>query len=504
MPALTLTGRGGRSFEVPTGLFISNQFIDSINRTTLDVYNPYSGALLGTVSAGESADIDLAVQEASKALPTWRRLPGTEKERLLYRLASLIARDADDFAAIHALDAGMVYDQVRALDIRNATDVLRHFAGWADKISGRITDITNGTGYVRREPFGVCGLIIPWNAPLMITCWKLGPALASGNVVIIKSPELAPLCGQKLGQLIAEAGFPPGVVNIVPGHGATAGQAIAEHMQIRKVSFTGSTQTGRKVLQAAASSNLKKVTLELGGKGASIVLKDADLANAAFWTSMGSSANNGQICVLGSRIYVQDEVYDDFVKEFSVLSTQGTAYIGNPLDAGVAKGPMISRSQHARVMSYIDAGLHEGAQLLFGGKQLHDPMGTADENHASGFIANTVFVGVTEDMEIVKEEIFGPVATIHRFSTEAEVIQKANASEYGLSASIFSRDIDRVQRLSSALEAGQMFVNCWGTPSANMPFGGTKASGFGSDMGVEALEGWTTLKSTYHWHMHGE
>lgn len=324
----------------------------------------------------------------------------------------------------------------------------------------------------------------------MITIWKLAPAIACGNVLIIKTPELAPLYGQKLAELVVEAGFPPGVINVLCGLGPTAGSAIAHHMLIRKVAFTGSGVTGRSVLRASADSNLKKVTLELGGKSPSIVFADANLQNALLWTAIGSSANNGQICALGSRIYVQDIIYDEFVRQFQERARKQPVVTGDPLLPGVTKGPVINAVQHNKVMSYIERAKQQGAKPLMGG--------SGSQVGSSGFVENTIFVDVSEDMTIVKEEIFGPVATIHRFSTEKEVIEKANASEYGLSAAIFTNNVHRANRVANALEAGQVAVNGWALMHPDLPFGGVKQSGFGRDLGEDALEGWTYVKSIKH------
>ncbi|KAK2785013.1 hypothetical protein FQN53_008064 [Emmonsiellopsis sp. PD_33] len=492
MTYVTLRGRRGEQLRIKTGLFINNEFTPSKTNSTLTTHNPYTGDLLATLSAAEPADVDAAVDAASNAYNnTWKSTPAAARADLLLLLAELIERDQEEFAALHALDGGNLYDAVKAMDIPQSADALRFFAGCAQNIGGRVVNIPNGTGVVRKEPLGVCAAIVPWNAPLMITIWKLSAAIAAGNVLIIKSPEQTPLYGQKLAELIVEAGFPPGVINILCGLGATAGDAISRHMRIRKISFTGSIVTGRKIMHAAADSNLKRVTLELGGKSPSIVFDDANLDNAVFWTAIGSTANNGQICALGSRIYVQDGIYDEFVKKFAEHARKTPAIKGNPMDKEVTKGPIVSKMQHERVASYIARGKQEGARLLFGGE--------SQEVGSSGFVENTIFTDVSEDMTIVREEIFGPVATIHRFSTEEEVLAKANDTEYGLSAAFFTNDLHRANRLSVGLEAGQVTVNCWGALNASMPFGGVKQSGFGSDLGLEALDSWLYSKSVKFW-----
>jgi aldehyde dehydrogenase (NAD+) len=339
----------------------------------------------------------------------------------------------------------------------------------------------------------------------MITCWKIGPCIAGGNVLIIKTAELSPLYGIKLAQLVKEAGFPPGVINIVTGLGSVAGQALSEHMDVKKIAFTGSGGVGRQILIASAKTNLKKVTLELGGKGASIIFDDADLENAVFWATIGITAHNGQICAAGSRLYVQQGIYDKFVDAFKEASSKAVA--GDPLLSTSSKGPLISKTQHSKVLGHIQNGLAAGATLLHGGKEI-------ESQPEGNYLENTAFVNVDEDMSIMKEEIFGPVAvsgqmmldiffpllihhkkSIAKFTTEREAITRANASVYGLSNAIFTNDVSRAHRVSQALEVGQVTVNTWGALNANTPFGGVKQSGFGRDMGEDALEAWTNIKT---------
>lgn len=338
--------------------------------------------------------------------------------RLLSKLADLIERDAVDLASLESIDAGILYGESLQFNVPQAVDTLRYFAGWADKGAGQSLHIPDGLAYTQHEPLGICAAIVPWNAPLyvyqsplildhanmvltsMITIWKLAPAIATGNVLIIKTPELTPLYGQKLAALILEAGFPPGVINILCGEGKVAGQAISEHPKIRKVAFTGSTLVGRQILRAAAETNLKRVTLELGGKGPSIVFPDADLENALFWTALGITANNGQICAAGSRIYVHDSIYERFLEEFKVRMSK-TAH-GDPLLATTNKGPVASVGQHQKILGYVKKAKEAGSRLLCGGEDL-------DGN----FVSNTAFADVNEDDVIMKEEIFGPIAVSH-------------------------------------------------------------------------------------------
>ncbi|KAM3429282.1 hypothetical protein NHJ13734_008240 [Beauveria thailandica] len=494
MSEIQLTGFGGRPVKdggaiiVHTGLFINNEFQPAAGGSELQVENPTTGDRLATVSAAQKEDVDRAVEAASAAFraPAWRDAGPAKRGKLLNRLADLVERDADDLASLEALEAGILFKESKALHVAQSAETLRYFAGWADKITGQLLSIPHGHAYTRREPLGVCAAVVPWNAPLMITIWKLAPAIAAGNVLIIKTPELSPLYAQKLASLIKEAGFPPGVVNVLCGYGHVAGQALAEHHGVKKISFTGSGPVGRQIMKAAAASNLKKVTLELGGKGPSIVFADADVPNALFWTALGFTANNGQVCAAGSRIYVHAAIYDSFLAALAERLVQSSQ--GDPLAEETSKGPVISRQQKDKILAYIRQAKESGIRVL----------AETDDANAPGqghYVASTAFADVPDDARIMQEEIFGPVASIAKFTTEAEVIEKANATEYGLSAAVFTNNVSRAQRVSSALESGQVTVNCWGMLHANTPFGGVKQSGFGRDMGEEALDGWLTTKT---------
>ncbi|KAJ6168872.1 hypothetical protein N7497_001715 [Penicillium chrysogenum] len=459
-------------------------------RQITTVENPSTGDQLGTISAAGPEDINKAVESAKSAFKSWRTVPGPAKAQLLLKLAELLERDAQDLASLEAVDAGVLYTDSIGMNIPQAVGCLRYYAGWAGKIDGKTLDMEGGIAYTHREPLGVCGAIVPWNAPLMITIWKLAPALVTGNVLIIKSSEISPLYAQRLAELVKEAGIPPGVVNIVTGEGASAGQALSEHMDVCKIAFTGSALAGRKILQAASRTNLKKVSLELGGKGPSIVFDDCDIENALLWTRLGITANNGQICAAGSRIYVQASIYDRFVEAYKKAAAAAPTVAGNPLDISTTKGPVVSRVQHEKILDFIRQGKQSGARLLFGGERIGEK---------GYFVENTAFADVGDDATIMREEIFGPVASIAKFTTEEEVIFKANDSHHGLSAAIFTNDVNRAHRVTKALESGQVTVNAWAMLSPNVPFGGVKESGFGRDMGEEALEGWTTVKAVkYH------
>ncbi|RYP11704.1 hypothetical protein DL767_011025 [Monosporascus sp. MG133] len=489
-PVVTLKGVGGFEFDLPTGLFINNEFVPSVKGLTLDVENPATGETLTTIASAGVEDVNKAVAAAQAAFPGWRATPPLEKSKLLWKLAELLEKPENRqvLQSIDVLDVGAPAAMVD-FTLPQCIDNLRYYAGWADKITGKTLHVPGGHAYTVREPIGVCAGIVPWNTPLMIAVWKLAPALATGNVLILKMPELAPLCGLRFAQLIKEAGFPPGVVNIIAGEGRVAGQALAEHMDIRKVSFTGGGVTGRKILRAAADSNLKKVTLELGGKGPTIVFDDAQFENALFWAFMGFTMHNGQICVAGTRIYVQEGIYDRFIEAFRqklAASSKSPKVQGGSGAEGAGKTPVISKLQHEKIMAYIESGTKEGATLLGGGNKIGDK---------GYFVEETAFADVKPDAKIMKEEIFGPVASIAKFKTEDEVIAAANDSAYGLNAAVFSSNPDRIRKVSDALEVGTVTVNYWGALNMNTPFGGVKESGFGREMGEEALDGWTHVKT---------
>ncbi|KAI0594099.1 aldehyde dehydrogenase domain-containing protein [Biscogniauxia sp. FL1348] len=483
MTLITVTGIGGRQISVPSGLFIHNKWVASTEGTTLDVENPSTGKHLATVSAAQKQDVDRAVSSAKTAYEGWKTTSPTVRARLLLKLADLVEEHAEDLGSLEALEGGCLYQDSTGIFIPQAVDCLRYFAGWADKLDGDSMTIPQGIAYTRREPIGVCAAIVPWNT-LLIAFWKIAPAIAAGNVIIIKTPELTPLWGQKTAQLVLEAGFPPGVINIIPGIGTVAGQALSEHSDVKKIAFTGSPGAGRQVLAASARTNLKKVSLELGGKGPSIVFADADWDNALLWTTNGIMYGNGQLCIAGSRIYIQDSIYDKFVEQFAARCRD--AVHGDPLLPETTKGSIVSQLQAGRIMEYVKKGKESGAKLLYGGEMLPGP---------GYFIANTAFADVDQQAPIMQEEVFGPLASIARFHTEDEVIAKANDTTYGLSAAVFTSDINKAFRVSEAIEAGTVTINAWGLINANTPFGGVKQSGFGRDLGKEALEDWTVTKA---------
>ncbi|KAF5346549.1 hypothetical protein D9756_010091 [Leucocoprinus leucothites] len=479
--------KGSTSFS--TGLFINGEFVDGANKTTIDVINPANGQLITKISEATEADVDRAVEAAQKAFDTTWGLNagGAKRGELLYKLAQLMEEHAEELAAIEALDNGKTFGWAKTVDIAFSIDTIKHYAGWADKNFGQVIETDERKlAYTRHEPLGVVGQIIPWNFPLLMFAWKVGPALATGNAIVLKPSEFTPLTALRMCGLINEAGFPPGSVNIVTGYGNTAGNAISSHMHIQKVAFTGSTLVGRKVMEAAAKSNLKNVTLELGGKSPNIIFNDANLEQAVNWAAHGLFWNHGQACCAGTRIFVQEGIYDEFLKKFTEKAKQ--IKLGDPFGEGTDQGPQVSQVQYDRIMSYIDSGKAEGATAHLGGDRF------GNEGY---FINPTIFTDTKPDMKIVKEEIFGPVGVLIKFKDEADVIKQANDTTYGLAASVFSQDINRALETAHKLQAGTAWVNCANQLHSNIPFGGFKQSGIGRELGEYALSNYTSVKAVH-------
>ncbi|KAL7902869.1 aldehyde dehydrogenase [Trichoderma sp. SZMC 28014] len=473
------------TYEQPLGLFINNEFVKGTEGKLIETYNPADEKLITSVHEATEVDVDIAVAAARKALQTtWHQITPSERGHLLMKLADLFERDFETLAAIESLDNGKALSLAR-IDVAGAAGCLRYYGGWADKIHGQTIETDpNSLNYTRHEPIGVCGQIIPWNFPLLMWAWKIGPAIAAGNTVVLKTAEQTPLSGLYASALTKEAGFPAGVINTISGYGRVAGSAISSHMDIDKVAFTGSTPVGRNILQAAAKSNLKKVTLELGGKSPNIVFNDADLDNAIKWANFGIYYTSGQICCAGSRILVQEGIYDEFVKRFKERALKNK--LGNPFDEQTFQGPQVSQLQFDRIMGYIEAGKQGGATLALGG-QRHGDKGY--------FIEPTVFTDVTPDMKIAQEEIFGPVAAIQKFKDAEEAIKIGNNSNYGLAAAIHTSNVNTAIRVSNALQAGTVWINQYNMLSYQTPFGGYKESGIGRELGSYALENYTQVKS---------
>ncbi|KAJ8272383.1 hypothetical protein COCON_G00112420 [Conger conger] len=471
-----------------TKIFINNEWQNSVSGKTFSVHNPSTGEKICDVQEADKADVDKAVQAARLAFSlgsVWRRTDASERGRLLFKLADLVERDCAYLSTLECLDSGKPFLTTFYVDLQGTIKTLRYFAGWADKLHG-LTIPMDGDyfTFTRNEPIGVCGQIIPWNFPLLMTAWKLAPALCCGNTVVLKPAEQTPLTCLYMGALIQEAGFPPGVVNILPGFGPTAGAAIASHMGIDKVAFTGSTEIGKLIQEAAGRSNLKRVTLELGGKNPNIIFADADLSVAVEQAHHGVFFNSGQCCTSGSRIYVEEPVYEEFVRRS--VERAKRRVLGSPFDPTTEQGPQISQEQQSRILEYIQIGISEGARLECGGKAL---------GLKGFFIEPTVFSNVSDDMRIAKEEIFGPVQQIMKFKTIEEVIERANNSDYGLTAGVFTNDLNTALTMSSALQAGTVWINCFNALSCQCPFGGFKMSGNGRELGEYGLREYSEMKT---------
>ncbi|HTY85191.1 MAG TPA: aldehyde dehydrogenase family protein [Silvibacterium sp.] len=487
MATLTCPAPEVKTVSTPTRLLINNEWVESESGKTFPTINPATGEELAQVAEADAADVDKAVAAARNAMERgpWRTTSATERGRLLNRLADLIEQNADEIARLETLDNGMPLAIARSVAIPLTLGQLRYFAGWADKNHGKTIPVNgNYFCYTRHEPVGVVGQITPWNFPLLMYGMKLGPALAMGNTVVLKPAEQTPLTALRIGELIVEAGFPAGVVNILPGYGPTAGAAIANHGDIDKVAFTGSTEVGHSIMEASGRTNLKRVSLELGGKSPNIVFADAAIDDAIEGCHFGVFFNQGQVCCAGSRLFVEEKVYDEFVEKSVARAKRRT--VGNPFDAGTEQGPQIDDVQFEKVMSYIDAGKREGAELLTGGKRAGGP---------GYFVEPTVFANVRDEMKIAREEIFGPVMSIMKFREIDEVVHRANNTTYGLAAAVWTRSIDKAHAIANNVKAGTVWVNCFDVFDAAAPFGGFKQSGIGREMGEYALQQYTEVKT---------
>lgn len=473
------------TYKQPTGLFINNEWVEGVDKKTFEVINPTTEEVITSVSEGTEKDVDIAVAAARKAFQTtWRDTTPQQRGIYLLKLAEIAEKNAELLAAVESLDNGKSISMARG-DVGAVIGCIRYYGGWADKVEGKTIDIAPDMfHYTRQEPIGVCGQIIPWNFPLLMLAWKIGPALATGNTIVMKSAEQTPLSALVFAQFIKEAGFPPGVFNLISGFGKTAGAAISAHMDIDKVAFTGSTLVGRQIMKSAASSNLKKVTLELGGKSPNIVFNDADIEKAISWVNFGIYYNHGQCCCAGSRIYVQSGIYEKFIAAFKKRAQENK--VGDPFDENTFQGPQVSQLQYDRIMGYIEEGKKEGATLELGGGR-HGDKGY--------FIQPTIFSNVSQNAKIMQEEIFGPVCAIAKFEHEEEVLKLGNDSIYGLAAAVHTQDLNTAIRVSNALHAGTVWVNCYNLLHHQLPFGGYKSSGIGRELGEAALANYTQNKS---------
>ena len=470
-------------------LFIGGKWQDSVAGKTFATVNPASGDTICQVAEGDKADIDLAVKAARKAFEDgpWSRTNASDRGRLLHKLADLIEKNQDELAALEALDNGKPLRDARLADLPLTIKCYRYYAGWADKIHGKTIPVDgNYFCYTRHEPIGVVGQIIPWNFPLLMQAWKWAPALAAGCTIVLKPAEQTPLTALRVAGLAQEAGFPDGVINVVPGFGPTAGAALSSHMDVDKVAFTGEHTTGQLIMEAAARSNLKRVSLELGGKSPNVVFADADLDAAVEGAYFGLFFNQGQCCCAGSRLFVEDRIHDQFVER--LVKKAKSRKVGDPFASDTDQGPQVSQEQCDRIMGYIEAGKKEGARLLTGGNRV---------GGKGYFIEPTVFDGVTDEMKIAREEIFGPVMNVLRFKDVNEVVKRGNQTCFGLAAAVWTRDINKAHRLANGLRAGTVWVNCYDVFDAAAPFGGYKMSGQGRELGEYALELYTEVKTVY-------
>ncbi|MPW22364.1 aldehyde dehydrogenase family protein [Paraburkholderia sp. CNPSo 3157] len=472
-----------------TQLFIDGRFVPSLSGETLATLNPHDNSVIADVSMANHADIDRAVAAAKAAFPKWSNLAAAERGRLLLRLADAIEANADRLAHLESIDTGHPIRDTRYLDVPRTAATFRYFGGMADKFEGSVIPVEQGfLNYLTREPVGIVGQVVPWNFPLMFTSWKMAPALAAGNCVIMKPAELTPLSSLAIAELMAEVGFPAGVVNILPGLGHVAGQYIAEHPEIGKVAFTGSTAVGRKIVQAS-SGNLKKVQLELGGKGANIVFGDANVDAVVQGSAFGIFHNQGQACIAASRMIVHESIADEVLEKFVALAR--TIRIGDPLDPSTEMGPLTSRQHRDRVLSYVDVAREQGGRVLSGGKS-PDSAALAD-----GCYVEPTIVEAKPTDRVSQEEVFGPFMTVTTFRTDEEALAIANGTEYGLGAGLWTRDLQRAHRVAREIHSGMVWVNCYKRVSPGSPFGGVGASGYGREMGFEAMREYTQAKSVW-------
>ena len=473
----------------PKKLLIGGKWVPAKSGKTFETLNPANEEVLALVAEGDKADVDEAVKHARAAFESgkWSQIGPHQRARYLYKIAELIEQHAEELAELETLDNGKAIFESKNIDIPGAAETFRYYAGWASKIYGETNPSDPGMfNFTLREPVGVCGQIIPWNFPLLMASWKLAPALACGNVCILKPAEQTPLTALRLGELILQTDLPESVVQIVTGFGPGAGSSIAEHPDIDKVAFTGSGEVGKLILRASAG-NLKRVSLELGGKSPNIIFPDADMDQAVFGSMMGIFMNQGQVCCAGSRIFVQKGGYEEFTDKLSQFASGLT--VGAGIDPNTRMGPLVSKEQHDRVKNYLDIGKREGAKVKIGGEAVDQERGY--------FIKPTVFADVNNNMQIAREEIFGPVAAAIPFKDENDAVLQGNDTTYGLAAAVWTKDFSRAHKIARKLKAGTVWINTYGMIDPISPFGGYKQSGFGRELGKHSIELYTQIKSVW-------
>ena len=469
-----------------TQCFIGGKWIPSASGKTFETIHPATEEVICEVAEGDAEDVDLAVDAAREAFDNgpWSKMDARDRGALIYRLADLIEEDAENLAAIETLDNGKPIRDSRAADIPLVIDCLRYYAGWADKIQGRTIPIRGEYFcYTRREPVGVVGQIIPWNFPALMAAWKWGPALAAGCTIVMKPAEQTPLSCLRMAKLAQEAGIPDGVINVVPGYGPTAGAAIVRHPGVDKVAFTGELATA-KIIQREAAETMKRLTFELGGKSPNVIFADADLEAAVNGADFALYFNQGQCCCAGSRLFVEQKVYDDVVDR--IAEKNKNTKVGDPFDPETNQGPQVDQAQFDKILQYVEYGKKDGASCVSGGKRV---------GNKGYFVEPTMFANVTDDMRIARDEIFGPVLSVLKFKDTGDLIRRANNTNFGLAAAVWTRDVAKAHRFAKEVRAGTVWVNCYDVFDAGAPFGGFKQSGLGRELGEAGLDAYTESKT---------
>lgn len=489
MPVQSAAKNAKLDHPIQTKLFIGGEFVDAIAGGTIEVLNPFDNSKICEIAEAREDDVERAVAAAKEAFPAWSHMDAADRGQLLLRLADAVEANAEELVRLEALDTGHPVRDARKLDVPRTARCYRYFGGMADKVEGFLPPVYPGfINYVQRKPLGVVGQVIPWNFPLMFTAWEMAPALAAGNTIVIKPSEITPLSILRIAELMREVGIPDGVVNVVPGYGHTAGQRLAEHPDVKKIAFTGSTATGRRIVEASAS-NLKKLQLELGGKGPNIIFDDAVLPAAVGGSAWAIFHNQGQACIAGSRIIVHDKVADAFIEKFAALAK--SIRLGNPLDPDTEMGPLTSKTHQERVLEYSKIAVDEGGEIITGGKAPD-----RDELAAGCFVEPTIVRAKMQD-RVCQEEVFGPFVTVSTFSDDDEALAMANSVIYGLGSGLWTQNLSRADKFARDIHAGMVWINSYKVVHPASPFGGVGESGYGREMGFEVMYEYTQPKSVW-------